>query len=170
MSVYESLWWPIWNTTQTWGRWVWGKKWTDLSMQELVWCRGLQELISTNYHFFSLPPLPKNGDKHGVSSMETRAMSSAFSAKEIQIFSCSQCSTPGTLASQCSTPSTSNGTVAETGRVTSTSQDTVARSDDHTALSHLPGMRWRPVFLVKAIRMLILRWEMFCWAFRVNFW
>ena len=61
MSVYESLWWPIWNTTQTWGRWVWGKKWTDLSMQELVWCRGLQELISTNYHFFSLPPSPKMG-------------------------------------------------------------------------------------------------------------
>ena len=121
--------------------------------------------------FFSASPPPqKMGTNRCVSSMEIRAIPSAFSAKEIQIFSCSQCSTPSTLASQCSTPSTSNGTVAETGRVTGTSQDTVARSDDHTALSHLPGMRWRPVFLVKAIRMLILRWEMFCWAFRVNFW
>lgn len=120
--------------------------------------------------FFQPPPPPKMGTNMDVSSMETRAISSAASPEEIQIFSCSQCSPPSTLASQCSTPSTSNGTVAETGRVTGTSQDTVARSDDHTALSHLPGMRWRPVFLVTAIRMLILRWEMFCWAFRVNFW
>ena len=90
--------------------------------------------------FFSLPLPPKNGDKHGCVIHGNQGDFLSCNAKEIQIFSCSQCSPPCTLASQCSTPCASNGTVAETGRVTGTSQDTVARSDDHTALSHLPGM------------------------------